>query len=230
MQLNEGGWAPAADGLKLKPGDRIHTGWKSSVVVNVGGHSVALEPMTLLEIQQIGANGEVTFLKLGEVKAQVHRITGSRADFKVKTPTTTASIRGTVFSVLYDGAASIVSVKQGSVDVKPNSGPAVTVTAGHEVASTAKAVGPVMPIGKAGAPRGSVGPAKAMALLTAALAKSFAACKVDAYSTALKPSKNGWRAMLKIVGAKKGTAIWTMSGLKVTPANPLAKKIAAGCR
>ena len=230
VQLGGGGWAPAADGLKLKPGDRIHTGWKSRVVVNVGGHSVALEPMTLFEIQQIGANGDTTFLKLGEVNAQVHRITGAAGDFKVKTPTTTASIRGTVFSVLYDGAATIVSVTQGSVNVKPNSGPALTVTAGHEVASTASSAGPLLPIGKAGAPPGSVGPGKAVALLTAALARNFAACKTNAYSAALKPSKNGWRAMLTIVGSKKGTAIWTISGLKIAPANPLAKKIAAGCR
>jgi hypothetical protein len=231
VQLGGGGWAPAADGLKLKPGDRIHTGWKSRVVVTIGGHSVALEPMTLFEIQQIGANGDITFLKLGEVKGSTaNRSRGVGVRFNMNTPTTTASVRGTVFSVLYDGAATIVSVTQGSVNVKPNSGPAVTVTAGHEVASTASSVGPLLAIGKAGAPPGSVGPGKAVALLTAALAKSFAACKANAYSTVLKPSKNGWRAMLTIVGSKKGTAIWTISGLKIAPTNPLAKKIATGCR
>ena len=190
--------------------------------------------MSRLLIQSVEAgSGKTTvrvWLQLGEVSASVNRSRGSAADFQVKRPTTTASIRGTVFSVLYDGTTTIVSVTKGTVSVKPSAGKAADVTAGHEVSSTASAVSAPAAIGKAARPAGSVGPEKALALLTSPLAKGLAACKADADSVSLKPAKNGWRATVKIVGATKGSAVWTIAGSKVRPANALAKKVATGCR
>jgi hypothetical protein len=221
--------------MTLRQGDRIHTGWKSgATLVFPDGSTVAVKPMTMMSIDRVetGPSGETVkvVVRLGEVTVDVKRSLGSSRDFEVKTPTSTTSSRGTVFSVLYDGDATIVSVRQGTVAVKPNSGPSVDVTAGREVSSTARTVSKRVAIGKAGAPPGSVGPARAVRLLTSALAKGFKACKVDADSIVLKRSGRGWRATVKIVGARRGSAVWTITGTKVRAANALAKRIAAGCR
>jgi hypothetical protein len=235
VQQNETTWFPASDSVKLKEGDKIHTGWKAGAKLTFpDGSTIVLKPMSLLLIQSLksGPDGKLTvrvWLPLGEVSATVNRSRGSAADFEVKTPTTTASVRGTIFSVLYDGAMTIVSVKKGVVSVKPNSGKAVNVPAGREVSSTAAKASKPVAIGKAGAPPGSVGPEKARTLLSSKLAKGFSACKVDADSVGLKPIKRGWRATVKIVGAKKGSAVWTITGKKVKAANKLAKTITKGC-
>jgi hypothetical protein len=238
VEIQRGGatWEQANNGYKIKAGDKIHTGWKAGATMTFpDGSTVVVPPMSLILIEavELEANGQVKriaiFLQLGEVRVQVHRVAGAAGDFQVKTPTTTASVRGTIFSVLYDRATTIVSVKESVVSVKPRSGKAVDVSAGREVSSTATKVSKPVAIGKAGAPRGSVGPEKALALLNAALAKGFSACKIDADSVALKPIKRGWRATVKIVGAKHGSAIWRIAGKKVKPANKLAKSIVRGC-
>jgi hypothetical protein len=235
VQQNETTWIPASDSLTLKAGDKIHTGFKAGATLTFpDGSKLVVKPMTLVLIQSVETTGGKTtvrvWLKLGEVSATINRSRGSAVDFDVKTPTTTASSRGTVFSVLYDGATTIVSVRTDVVVVKPNSGKPVAVTAGHEVSATARAVSPATAIGKAGAPAGSVGPSRALTVITTVLARSFTACKVDADSVLLKPVTRGWRATIKIVGARKGLAIWTFAGTALKPNNSLAKLISRGCR
>ena len=237
VELKRGGagWEPLRESDTLQPGDQVHTGWRSSVTITLpDGSKVVLPPMSLIAIDRIDSNGTQIILRLGEVKAQIHKLGGSSGDFVVKTPTTTASIRGTTFSVRYDGSSTVVGVTEGTVAVKPAAGSSVDVRAGQEVASTRTAVGPPAAIGQAGAPSGSVGPAQATALLTRALTRGFAACRVDVAHTtdsfALKPVAGGWRATLRIVGRRSGRAVWTIAGRRVAPRNALARRISRRCR
>jgi hypothetical protein len=69
VQLNGGGWQAAAKGMRLKPGDRIHTGWKGRAVLDVRGQAVAIEPMTMIVISA-NADGTTGYLKFGEVKVK----------------------------------------------------------------------------------------------------------------------------------------------------------------
>ena len=230
VQLEDGAWQTATDSIELRPGTKIHTGFKAGATLTFpDGSTLDVKPMSLVLIRATGPNGQLVGLQLGEVKAEIQKLPSSRGDFNVRTPTTTASSRGTAFSVLYDGSATIVSVTTDSVLVTPNRGAAVTVPAGKEAASSATAVSPPTAIGKAGAPPGSVGPAKAVTLVTASIAGGLTRCKAQAYSVSLKPLKNGWRATVKVIGTHAGTAIWTIVGTKVSPTNALARKIAAGC-
>jgi hypothetical protein len=236
VQVAGGPWQPATAGMTLHVGDRIHSGWKSSAMLTFpDGSTMEIDPMALVSLEKLKPNlGYRGFrvrvlLRLGEVGAQVQKIAGAASDFEVRTPTLTTSSRGTIWSVLYDGSATIVSVHTDKVAVTPNRGSTVVVPAGREVAGTATSVGPLMPIGKAGVPPGSVGPARAVALLSEAIANGVATCNVSPYGTGLKPTAHGWNAIVAIVGSPSGNASWTIAGTRVRPVNKLAKRIAAGC-
>jgi FecR protein len=236
VQVQGGTWQPAAAGMRIRSGDRIHTGFRASVRVTLpDGSTLDVGPMSLLSIESLGlaANGTLegsVFLRLGETKAQINRVRGNAADFVVKTPTSAASIRGTKLDVLYDGSKTLVAVTSGSVSVDPKKGKAVLVKAGHEVFGDSRSAGRVVGLGKAGTPAGSVGPKKALSLIASFLKKGVAGCKVEPYSTKLRVAKGGWRATLKIVGALSGSATLRISGRKVSASNKLAKRVRAGCR
>lgn len=229
IQKSDGAWQDATDGIELEPGDKIHTGFKGSVTVTLpDGSTTVVEPLSLIVV---GGNGRGATLRLGEIKVEQIDLRNDRGTRRYTTPTTTASVRGTRFSVLYDGTTTVVSVTQHAVLVKPRHGRrAVTVRAGHEVASTTRSVGPVVKIGRAGAPKGSVGPAKALALLTTAIAPGTATCNASPYDVRLKPTAHGWTATAPIVGATAGTAVWKIDRKRVAPANALATMITSGCR
>ena len=244
LQRNESGWEPAAAGVQLRNGDRVHTGFKAGVTLNFpDGSRLHIGPMTLLQIRNIsrgpGGEGAVfarLLLKTGEVTAQVNRSTGARGDFQVKTPTTTASVRGTKFSVAYDGTATTVAVTESSVDVTSNNGATVTVAAGQETRSTATTVAPPVPIGE-GFKSGGLSSAKALARVNGKLAGGLTRCKFGVVSNRLAPITGGWSATFVIVRAKqgiaakpKGTARFRLKGKRLSAGNALARKIAKGCR
>lgn len=111
VQIDEGAWIPATAGMKLSAGDRIHTGFKATCMLGFPDQSVVeVQPMSMVQLDKVDVAGVVTrarlLLKTGEVKAQVNRAYGSRGDFQVKTPTTTASVRGTEINrISYDESA-----------------------------------------------------------------------------------------------------------------------------
>ena len=99
-------------------------------------------------------------------------------------------------------------------------------------------LGPILPIGRAGAPAGSFSPSKTRALLLRTLARRFAACKLDAYAVVLKPGRRGWRVTIKVVRSRansiatgrRRSAKWRIVGRRLIAANALARRITAGCR
>ena len=81
LQRNMSGWEPGQNGTELSNGDRVHTGYKSGVILEFPGDSrLFVGPMTLLRLTDIavGPTGvDVRLeLKYGLVKAQVNRSTG----------------------------------------------------------------------------------------------------------------------------------------------------------
>jgi hypothetical protein len=244
LQRNESGWEPASAGIELANGDRVHTGFKAGVTLTFpDGSRLHIGPMTLLEIRDIsrgpGGEGAISarlLLKTGEVKLQVNRSTGAAGDFEVKTPTTTASVRGTKFSVAYDGTATTVAVTESSVQVTANNGASVVVTAGSETRSTATSVAPPVAIGK-GFKSGGLDSAKALARVSGKLAGDLTRCKFGVVSNRLAPITGGWSATFVIVSAKqgieakpRGTARFRLKGKRLKAGNPLARKIRKGCR
>jgi hypothetical protein len=195
FQPGQAAWEPASAGMKLKQGDKVHTGYRAGVTLTFpDGSTVRVLPMTCWR-----------------------------------------SIRGTKFSVRYDGTATFVAVTESSVLVTARNGRKVAVPAGKETRSTARSVSAPVAIGH-GEKRGGLTAADAGNRLAARLAKGLKRCRFDAVSSRLAPARGGWRGSFVIVGARqgiddrpKGTAKFRLKGRRVSAANRLAERIARGC-
>lgn len=98
-------WVAATEGQVLSPSATLSTGFDSSVVVVIDKTTIQVKPLTRLTIDKLVADaGTVktsTFLRVGSVSASVKSAEGVKQDFKVQSPYSTASVRGTEFE--YDG-------------------------------------------------------------------------------------------------------------------------------
>lgn len=109
-------WAPATEGMVLSPAATLSTGFDSSVVVVVDKTTIQVKPLTRLTIDKLVADADntvktTTFLRVGSVSASVKSADGVKQDFKVQSPYSTASVRGTSFD--FDGLK--LQVKEGLV-------------------------------------------------------------------------------------------------------------------
>lgn len=124
-------WQQAKTGDTLMAGTLISTGFKSTAIITTGMATVTVKPITRLSIDElIQSNGTAKtqlFLKTGRVRAEVHPAAGEKADFSVRSPTATASVRGTEFE--FDGYS--LTVEHGSVLFNSGIGIAYTVGGGR---------------------------------------------------------------------------------------------------
>ena len=240
VQLDQGAWQTADGSLRLKPGDRIHTGWKSSVtIVLPDGSSLKVAPMTLVSLDDVPSAGGPprtrVGLKLGEVKAEVARLRGSASDFQVRTPTTTASVRGTEFTVFYDpiGKASIVSTQVHTVSVAPvrRGAGSVLVPAGREVEVSATGTSALAPPGQADAHGGIdrlLAVDDVLALMGGAVNCRLSVSR-SAGAGAQPAGRTAWQVIVPVQGRVSGSSSWLVTQGRAAPQNALARTIAAGC-
>src|SRR5438067_133533 len=136
---------------------------------------------------------------MGEVAAQVNKSAATKSDFKIKSPTGTISVRGTIFSVFADpvAKATITSVQRGVVQVDPTKPglPTISVPAGKEVEVTSTTESPIAPIGKADA-RGGVNREQALKVVDSAIKRLGRPCNLSPSHSGMgigvKPSGPGW--------------------------------------
>jgi hypothetical protein len=109
-QLAGGEWQSAKLGDKVGKGAMVSTGFKSSAVLKVDAISISLKPITRLSLEELlktqGGTQTQLFLLAGRVKADVPPQPGQTTDFRVNSPTATASVRGTSFE--FDGMNLVV--------------------------------------------------------------------------------------------------------------------------
>jgi hypothetical protein len=102
---NVSAWARAAQGDRIEKNTIISTGFKSTVVIALGNSTITVRPLTRLSLEEIARNGndEQVHLSLqtGRVRAEVTPPAGGKTDFTVRSPSATASVRGTSFD--FDG-------------------------------------------------------------------------------------------------------------------------------
>jgi hypothetical protein len=105
------GWRPAKLGDSVGSGTIISTGFKSSATLKLDATSLYLKPLTRLTLEDLIKTSGGTQTKLvllaGRVKADVPPQAAQTTDFRIKSPTATASVRGTGFE--FDGLNLIVS-------------------------------------------------------------------------------------------------------------------------
>jgi Uncharacterized protein conserved in bacteria len=100
-------WAPASEGMKVDLHATISTGFDSTATLNIEKTKVVVKPLTRLTIdklieQSAGSVASSLFLRVGSVQASVKStVPGTPQDFKVQSPYSTASVRGTEFE--FDG-------------------------------------------------------------------------------------------------------------------------------
>ncbi|MDC7125103.1 MAG: FecR domain-containing protein [Spirochaetales bacterium] len=95
-------WQPATVGTLLPKGASISTGFGSTAILEVGAAKIevaSLSRMSLDELVQIGGRQTTSLeVRVGKVKAEVNRDEGLSHDFKLRSPSATAAVRGTKFS------------------------------------------------------------------------------------------------------------------------------------
>lgn len=118
-------WVDLKAGDVLSEGDVISTGFNSNAIIRLENSVCSIESLTRLSIEQIynkklsddGKNVTKTIIYVDSGKAsfKVNSTSKNLNDFKVHTPASTASVRGTEFDVYSDGE---VDVSEGLVGVK----------------------------------------------------------------------------------------------------------------
>jgi len=137
--------------VKARTGDTvvsdtiISTGFKSTAVIEVGSSTIAVRPLTCLslsEIQSISNTENVNVkLQTGRIKVDVKPPAGTKTNFNVQSPSSTASVRGTSF----DFDTCNLKVREGMVAFKGNNGKLIMIPAGmaSSVSADEKAVDPL---------------------------------------------------------------------------------------
>ncbi|MEL3905481.1 MAG: FecR family protein [Treponema sp.] len=124
-------WQPAKAGTVLSVGSMISTGFKSTAIITMETATLTVKPVTRLSIEELikaeGAAKSQMFLMTGRVRAEVTPKEGETTDFKVKSPTATASVRGTGFE--FDGQN--LTVEHGAVQFESGIGAAYLVSSGE---------------------------------------------------------------------------------------------------
>ncbi|MFP3905097.1 MAG: FecR domain-containing protein [Armatimonadota bacterium] len=114
---------PVAGKQRLYAGDTVRTGEDGYLKLEwIDGTRVAVDPETQMTILKCRmnrmTNSETSLFKLdvGNIWIRVIKVLSQKSKFEIRTPTATAGVRGTVFSVRVDEAGETeVSVYEGSV-------------------------------------------------------------------------------------------------------------------
>jgi hypothetical protein len=110
IRFGTGTWQPARTGLSLSTGTYISTGFNSIAVLDLAGSILQVKPLTRMQIQELaekeGTLSTELFLRVGKVKAEVKSVEGLTQDFKLRSPVSTAAVRGTEFE--FDGVTVTV--------------------------------------------------------------------------------------------------------------------------
>jgi hypothetical protein len=127
-------WRPAEPGEALDQAALVSTGFKSTALITIGNSTIIVRPLTRLSLEEIIAAREgdrVTLdLRAGRIRADVKPPPGGKTVFLVRSPSATASVRGTVFD--FDGIQ--LSVEEGRVYLSGESVTGVYVGTGHAMA------------------------------------------------------------------------------------------------
>jgi hypothetical protein len=112
-----GPWQIAAVGTELSLGSTVSTGFKSEARIDVGDSELIVRPLTRMRLEELvkkeAAQKTSLYLNVGRVSARVKTAEGLQHDFELRSPVSTAAVRGTDFD--YDGFALLV--REGAVEI-----------------------------------------------------------------------------------------------------------------
>ncbi|MDR1106546.1 MAG: FecR family protein [Treponema sp.] len=124
-------WRAVFPGDAIGKNTVISTGFKSSALIALGDSRLSVRPLTRLALEELarrdGAEEASLYLRTGRVRAEVRAPAGLRADFTVRSPIATASVRGTSFEF----GGGHLYVESGRVLLEGAGGQAVYAQAGE---------------------------------------------------------------------------------------------------
>jgi len=148
-QLEGEDWMPAKVGVALPKGAVVSTGFKSTAAIEALGSVIMIKPLTRMVLDELVRNssGTKTGLTLlsGKVKTEVKPSSATASTvFDVKSPTATASVRGTGFE--FDGENILVN--HGNVEFSNTWGISRSVQGGEFSSAGGKggSVSPPIPV------------------------------------------------------------------------------------
>jgi hypothetical protein len=101
----EDDWSPARVGQSISRTTIVSTGFKSAAILGVGNSLLTVRPLTRLTVEEMeeteGRERVNINLQTGRVRADVKPPVGGSSEFTIRSPTATASVRGTSFE--FDG-------------------------------------------------------------------------------------------------------------------------------
>ena len=101
IRLGAGEWQTVRVGQELPLNATISTGFGATVVITLTDAILEVKQLTRLTLEElVEREGTVTtniFVPVGRVRAEVRTTAGRSADFRVRTPLSTAAVRGTTF-------------------------------------------------------------------------------------------------------------------------------------
>ena len=107
--MRDNAWKPLTEGEKLSRGDIVSTGFNSEAVIMVKESKITLSALTRMTVEQLAENDKKEqaqfFIDSGKLSASVKHAENKRTDFKVRSPVSTASVRGTDFELYATGKA-----------------------------------------------------------------------------------------------------------------------------
>ncbi|MDX9801727.1 MAG: FecR domain-containing protein [Spirochaetia bacterium] len=94
-------WSAVSQGQIIKTGTLISTGFNSNAVLDLGSSEIFLKPLTRVSVDELDTSGSTIKtdlnLRLGKIRADVKTTEGLKHNFTLRTPVSTAAVRGTVF-------------------------------------------------------------------------------------------------------------------------------------
>jgi hypothetical protein len=115
-----GTFVAAVDGEVLRAGDAVHTDADARAVLTYfEGSTVTVEPNTDLSIDEAAPQGDSSFVAMTQTAGRtwhvVTRLVTGDSKYEVRTPASTASVRGTAFTVDTDGGTTTITTTDGTV-------------------------------------------------------------------------------------------------------------------
>lgn len=149
-------FAPALDGDLLASGDVVRSSAAGRAVLTFfDGSSLTVDPGSVVKVTTLNKleNGGIQLTieqTLGRTWASVAKLRTPDSRFEIKTPTSTASVRGTAFETVVaqrpDGTMAVTyRTDEGSVVVTANAGGQTTVTGNTEVTIATDQPAPAAP-------------------------------------------------------------------------------------
>ena len=130
IKNSQSGWVKAEKGMKVSPGALISTGFRSNAVIELDNSELYIKQLTRMSIENLSRKQNTVNtklnLQLGRIKADVKSAKGLKHDFTVRTPVSTAAVRGTIFN---SGLRNII-VDNGRISYTNRIGQTVTIEGG----------------------------------------------------------------------------------------------------